>query len=378
MKLKSPHILRFLLASTSLLLSAPSGFADSILGKAGEFALLGGTSITSSGAAGTSLTNGNVGLSPNATTNITGFPPAVIINGGIIATGPATAQARLDLIRAQVGLAGMASNANMSTVDLGGKTLEPGVYTFNSTADLNGDLVLDGKGRNNAFWVFQIGTALTTSINSTVKIINPGSNGGKDYGIFWNCGSAINIGGNNEIAGIYLAGTSIVFGAGSTKGGRALALAAVTLDNNQINARGGPGGGDWSGGLMFDRDGRVVPIERLTFSYLGKRHRMEEHHRAIVKGVASSNASTVQWRSNHRKWRTVRVSNNDTWRARIGNLRGGDNRLRLRAFSDDGEKTAIKRLTIRRVVGSASPSPRPFGVMQDEGNLGRGGRGWSA
>jgi len=186
-----------------------------------------------------------VGLSPGATTGITGFPPggpAVINKGAIIATGPVTAQARLDLIKARVGLAGMASNANMSTVDLGGKTLEPGVYTFNSAASLNGDLVLDGKGRNNAFWVFQIGTALTTSINSTVRIINPGSNGGRDYGIFWNCGSAINIGGDNEIAGIYLAGTSITFGNGSTRGGRALALAAISLDNNQLDAMGGPGG----------------------------------------------------------------------------------------------------------------------------------------
>jgi hypothetical protein len=39
------------------------------------------------------------------------------------------AQARLDLIRASVGLAGMASSANRSTVDLGGKTLASRVYT---------------------------------------------------------------------------------------------------------------------------------------------------------------------------------------------------------------------------------------------------------
>jgi hypothetical protein len=314
--------------------------------------LLGGTAITSTGVAGTTISNGNVGLSPGDTTGITGFPPggpAVIINGAIIATGPVTAQARLDLIKARVGLAGMASNANMSTVDLGGKTLEPGVYTFNSEASLNGDLVLDGKGRNNAFWVFQIGTALTTSINSTVRIINPGSNGGRDYGIFWNCGSAIEIGGNNEIAGIYLAGTSITFGDGSTRGGRALALAAISLDNNQLDAIGGPGGSDWSGGLMFDRSGRVVPIEKLSFSFDGKRNRVTNHRRASVRGDASANATTIQWRSNHRKWRTVRVSNNDNWRAKIKNLRPGSNRIRLRARDADGNKTPVKRLTIRRI-----------------------------
>jgi hypothetical protein len=337
-----------LLTATAGLTTSP-GSADSILRSAGNFALLGGTGITSTGVGGTSLSNGNVGLSPGATTGITGFPPAVIINGAIVATGPVTAQARLDLIKAQVGLAGMPSNANMSTVDLGGKTLEPGVYTFDSEASLNGDLVLDGKGRNNAFWVFQIGTALTTSINSTVRVINPGSNGGKDYGIFWNCGSAINIGGDNEIAGIYLAGTSIIFGDGSTRGGRALALAAISLDNNQFDALGGPGGSDWSGGLMFDRTGRIVPIEKLSFSYFGKKSRVTDRPRAIIRGRASASATKIQWRSNQRQWRTVRISNNDNWRVKIKNLRMGGNRLRLRSLDADGNRTAIQRLTIRRV-----------------------------
>lgn len=358
MKLKSRLPFQCGLAAAAIALTASTGLADSILRSAGNFALLGGTGITSTGTDGTTITNGYVGLSPAATSNITGFPPAVVTNGAIVATGAATAQARLDLIKAQVGLASMPSNDNMSTVDLGGKTLEPGVYTFNSEANLNGNLVLDGKGRNNAYWVFQIGTALTTSINSTVTIINPGSNGGKDYGIFWNCGSAINIGGNNQIAGIYLSGTSIVFGEGSTRGGRALALAAITLDDNQINAKGGPGGSDWSGGLMFDRTGRVVSIEKLSFDYSGRKNRVTDRAREVVKGGASANATTIQWRSNNRKWRTVRISNNDKWRARIGNLRMGGNRIRLRARDADGNKTAVQRLTIRRVAQLSSTSPR--------------------
>ena len=200
MKIKILLPVRSFLAFAPLLLFASSVFADSILQTAGDFALLGGTNITSTGVAGTTITNGNVGVSPGS--SITGFPPAVIIDGAIVPTGPVTAQARLDLIKVQVRLAGMASNANISGVDLGGETLEPGVYTFDTDAALSGDLVLDGKGRNNAVWVFQIGTALNTSNNSTVRIINPGSNGGSDYGIFWNCGSAINIAGNNETAGI--------------------------------------------------------------------------------------------------------------------------------------------------------------------------------
>ena len=247
-----------ILALASLIFSPVTGFAQSILLSAGNFTLLGGTAITSTGVVGTTIRNGNVGLAPGATTGITGFPPAVIVGGAIIATGSVTGQARLDLITASVGLAGMPSNANMSSVDLGGKTLAPGVYTFNAAASLNGALVLDAQGRNNVAWVFQIGTALTTSINSSVIIINPGSNGGKDDGIFWNAGSAVVVGANNQIAGNYLAGTSITFGSIDSGGGRALALAGISLDNDIIDATGGLAGSDYTGGLRYNPSGAVV------------------------------------------------------------------------------------------------------------------------
>jgi uncharacterized protein YhjY with autotransporter beta-barrel domain len=248
-----------LLVAGALALASPlGGLAQSILLTAGDFALLGGTAITSTGTVGTTIRNGNVGLSPGATSGITGFPPAVIVNGAIVATGSVTGQARLDLIKASVGLAGMASTANMSTVDLGGKTLAPGVYTFNGAASQSGALVLDAQGQNNVAWVFQIGTAYTSAINSTVTFINLGSNGGSDLGVFWNAGSAVNIGANNQLVGNYLSGTSIVMGGLSAGGGRALALAGVSLDTNTVNARGGLGGGDYTGGLKYSPSGAVV------------------------------------------------------------------------------------------------------------------------
>jgi autotransporter-associated beta strand protein len=247
------------IAITTLICAPSAGKAQSILLSAADFTLLGGTAITSSGVTGTTIKNGNIGLSPGATSGITGFPPAVVTGGAIISTGAVTAQARLDLITASVALANMASNANMSNVDLGGKTLSAGVYTFNGAASLNGALTLDAHGQNNVTWVFQIGTALTTSINSTVTFINLGSNGGRDLGLFWNAGSAITIGANNQIAGNYLAGTSIVFGSLSSGGGRGLALAGISLDNDIVNAKGGPGGGDFTGGLTLGNGGVATP-----------------------------------------------------------------------------------------------------------------------
>lgn len=260
------HFLSLPVAVLTALVCVPTaGFAQTILRTAGNFALLGGTAITSTGVTGTNIVNGNVGLSPGATSGISGFPPAVITGGGgIVATGAVTAQARLDLITASVALAGMPSNVNMSNVNLGGTTLAPGVYTFNAAATLTGALVLDAQGQNNVAWVFQIGTSLTTAINSSVKFINLGSNGGTDLGVFWNAGSAINVGGNNQIAGNYLAGTSITFGGVTSGGGRALALAGISLDNNTVNTRGGPGGGDLAGGLVFNASGDAVPVSAQT------------------------------------------------------------------------------------------------------------------
>jgi hypothetical protein len=245
-------------AFTVLLFSSLVGSAQSILLSAGNFTLLGGTAISSTGTVGTTIINGNVGLSPGATTGITGFPPAVISGGGaIIATGPVTAQARLDLMKAANGLAGMPSNTNLSNVDMGGMTLTPGVYTFDGAATQNGALVLDAQGKNGVFWVFQIGTTLTTSVGSTVTVINPGTNGGSDDGIFWDAQSAITIGANNAIKGNYLAGTSITFGGTTSGEGRALALAGISLDDNSINSEGGPSGSDWTGGLTYAPGGNV-------------------------------------------------------------------------------------------------------------------------
>jgi hypothetical protein len=256
-------------ALTALLSISTTCAYGTILLSSGNFVALGGSAISSTGAAGTVLSNGHVGLFPAAESAITGFGPAIVTNGSIISTGGVTEQATLDFSAVAVGLAGMPSNVNLTSVDLGGTTLFPGVYTFNSDAALNGALTLDANGQNNAFWVFQIGTQFNASLNSSVNIINLGTNGGIDNGIFWNAGSDIIVGENSALLGNYLAGTSITFGSGSSGSARALALAAISLDNNQIDAYGGPAGSDWSGGLKYNGLGQVVAVpEQSTYALL--------------------------------------------------------------------------------------------------------------
>lgn len=259
------HVCTLPLAASLALLGASSALnAQSILLTAHDFGVLGGTAITSTGVVGTNIVGGDVGLTPGATSGITGFPPAVVTGGGqIIETANVSSSVRPDLITAMTGLAGMASDVNLSNVDLGGMTLDSGVYTFDAAASLNGALVLDAKFQNEAFWVFQIGTSFTTAVNSSVTFINLGTNGGADLGLFWNAGAEIVIGGNNDVAGNYLSGTSITFGNQSEGGGRALALAGVSLDETVLGLYGGPGGGDFTGGLAYAPGGAIVATSAI-------------------------------------------------------------------------------------------------------------------
>ena len=263
-----------LVALAALFCSATPGFGQSILKTAGNYTVLASQAITVAGT-GMTITDGNVGLFPAATSNITGFPPGTVsgntllgTGAAIIITGGANQQAEADLQVAATGLAGMAPNANYSTIDLANLgPLPPGVYKWNAAATLTGALVLDAQGHNNVSWVFQFGTGLTTAVNSTVTVINAGSNGGSDDGIFWNAATgAIVIGDNNTVLGNYIAYTSVSF-TGSTQllgggGARFMALnAAVSFAGpGAINALGGPGGGDWTGGLS-QSGGIVVPTQ---------------------------------------------------------------------------------------------------------------------
>ena len=77
-------------------------YAD-ILGTAGSFAVLAGSTVTNTGP---SVVNGNLGVSPGLA--VTGFPPGIVNPPGIIHAGDAVAmQAQNDLVTAYNSLAGL-------------------------------------------------------------------------------------------------------------------------------------------------------------------------------------------------------------------------------------------------------------------------------
>jgi type VI secretion system secreted protein VgrG len=238
------------------------GFAKAgILASAESFAVLGGSTVTNTGA---TTIIGDVGVYPGSSITGTG---TITLTGTYHTTDAVAQQAQIDVTTAYNALAAMPSNYNLTGQDLGGLTLTPGVYTFASSAQLTGTLTLDALGLNNAFWVFQIGSTLTTASASAVNLINVGSNNGTDDGLFWQVGSSATLGTTTAFEGNILALGSITLNTGATiHNGRALAqTAAVTMDTNSISIYSpAPNNGTMSGGLEYDSSGNAVPVNPVV------------------------------------------------------------------------------------------------------------------
>ena len=210
------------------MLLAPSlASAQVALGTAQAFGALAGSTVTN---VGPSVVTGDVGVSPGAA--ITGFPPGTAT--GLLHGGDATAaQAQTDLTTAYNAAAATACGTNLTGIDLGGLTLTPGVYCFNTSAQLTGNLTLNFQGNPNAAFLFQIGSTLTTASNSSVLATNTGG-ASCLANINFQVGSSATLGTTTSFAGNLLALTSITLNTGTSMRGRALARnGAVTLDSNR-------------------------------------------------------------------------------------------------------------------------------------------------
>jgi len=216
--------------SVVLALGAGNALAGQLpvpLGGSGSFAALAGSTVTSTGH---STLKGDLGVWPG--TSLTGFPPG-IVTGGVHAGDPFAMHAQSDLTAAYNDAAGRQPPQALPA-DLGGRTLAPGVYKTGATPALGvtGTLTLDGRGDSGAVFVFQVGSALTTAVNSHVNLIG----GAKAANVFWQIGSSATLGTSSTFAGSILALSSISIDSGVTLNGRALARnGAVTLINDTIN-----------------------------------------------------------------------------------------------------------------------------------------------
>lgn len=195
------------------------------LGTANSFAILGASTVTSTGS---STVTGDLGLSPG--TSVTGFPPATL-TGVLHVANASSLQAKNDLSTAYTTLSGEASTAVISS-ELGGTTRTLGVYdSASGNFAITGTLTLDAQGDSNAVFVFRTSSTLITAGASNIVL----ANGAQACNVFWLVGSSATLGASSQLKGSILASVSITLTTGASLEGRALArTGAVTLDGNVV------------------------------------------------------------------------------------------------------------------------------------------------
>jgi hypothetical protein len=205
--------------------SCPVVKGDVPLASAASFAVLGASTVTSTGL---TILNGNLGVSPG--TSITGFGPGVVRHGAIYAGGPVAAQAQADLATGYNYTVAL-KNPTALPADIGGMTIGPGLYNAPTSLGITGKLTLDGKNNSKSVFIFQIPSTLTTGVRSRVELIHEAN----ACNVFWQVGSSATLNTASHFRGTLMAAVSISVGSAVDVRGRMLAESgAVTLIDDGI------------------------------------------------------------------------------------------------------------------------------------------------
>jgi Ice-binding-like len=218
------------------------------LAASGSYVILAKTGVTN--VTGSLITGGSVGLSPAAASFITGFsmtadstnvfatsasvvPPAKIYAADYASPTPANLTAAV--LSMQTAYADAASRSpadhlNLSSGNLGGLTLAPGLYTWGSAVTIPTDVTLSGGA--NDVWIFQVSNDL--DISSAKQVVLSG--GALAKNVFWQVAGNVTIEANAQFSGVILCKTAIAMQTNATLHGRMLAQTMVALDNNAVTA----------------------------------------------------------------------------------------------------------------------------------------------
>jgi hypothetical protein len=222
-------------------LNAASNLAVVNLGSAGNYVILAKSAINNNP---TSAITGDMGLSPAATslitgfsvTNLTGYATSQQVTGKLYAadmaspTGANLTTAVENMITAYNDAAGRPSPdfSELGTGNIGGKTLTAGLYKWTNTVTLPSAVTISGSA--NDVWIFQIAGDLTVSSAVNVTLIG----GAQAKNIFWQVAGQATFGSTSHFEGIVLSKTGITFQTGASFKGRALAQTSVILDGNTV------------------------------------------------------------------------------------------------------------------------------------------------
>jgi len=211
------------------------------LGTAIDYVIVAKTAINNSS---TSSITGDLGLSPAATsyitglalTNSTGFATSSQVTGKVYAAdmvAPTSTNLTTtvnNMITAYNDAAGrtLPDFIELGSGNIGGKTLKSGLYKWTGNVTIPTSVVISGGA--NDVWIFQISGNL--SMSSAVNITLTG--GAQAKNIFWQVAGQATFGTTSHFEGVVLSMTGITFQTGASMNGRALAQTAVVLDANAI------------------------------------------------------------------------------------------------------------------------------------------------
>jgi Ice-binding-like len=212
------------------------------LGMAGQFAILAKSGISN---VPPSDVTGDVGVSPAAASFITGFSlsadatnvfsTSAQVTGSVFAADyepptPITMTTAIgDMELAFTDAAGRAPDVTeLGAGNIGGMTLDPGVYAWGTGLLIPTDLTLDGTAHD--VWIFQVAQDLTVGNGAHVVL----TGGAIADNVFWQVGGLVDLGTTSHCEGVVLSATSARLGTGASVVGRLLAQTAVTLDGNTV------------------------------------------------------------------------------------------------------------------------------------------------
>ena len=194
------------------------------LGRASSSTILAYATITNTG---DTIITGDVSLSPG--TSITGFPPGLIIGTQHI-TDSTAANAKIDATAAYDCLSTLSPTGSVGA-DIGGTSIDPGIYSVSSSLAITGTVILNGGGNPDAVFIFQIPSTFIPAVDAIVELTNEA----QPCNIYWLVGSSATLSVGSTTMGNIIASSSITINTNATLTGRAFALTgAITMDTNTV------------------------------------------------------------------------------------------------------------------------------------------------
>lgn len=215
------------------------------LGTAANYVILAKTGISTTG---TTAITGDIAVSPEAQTALTGFGETLSVDG-TFATSPLvtgklfaadmTSPTPVTLTTAvgdmETAYANAAGRVNpdfteLGAGEIGGMTLDPGLYAWGTSVQVTTDVTLNGD--SNDVWIFQVAQDFKVQDGSQIVL----TGGAQPENVFWQVGGEVTLQAGSTFNGIALSQTAMILKSGATVNGRMLVQTATTLIANDVNA----------------------------------------------------------------------------------------------------------------------------------------------